>query len=68
MTTIRLYTPKAAGTDVLGCSENSVYRLVADGVLRAVDISRPGSRRSKLRIRSDDLLAYIEQQTRVTRS
>lgn len=65
--TLRLHKPKEAGV-VLGISENGVYRLVADGVLRAVDVARPGSIRSKTRIRSDDLMAYIEQQTRVTRS
>ena len=48
----------------LGCSEMHVYRLIAAGQLRAVDISMPGAGRSKTRIRSDDLAQYIERQTR----
>jgi excisionase family DNA binding protein len=54
--------PGAAGQ--LGCSEMHIYRLIAAGQLRAVDISIPGSRRSKTRIRADDLASYIERQTR----
>jgi excisionase family DNA binding protein len=41
-----------------------IYRLIADGELRAVDISQRGSKRSKTRVRSDDLEAYIEVRTR----
>ena len=40
-------------------SEDHVYRLIAAGALRARDGSVPGSRRSKTRVRSDDLVAYI---------
>jgi excisionase family DNA binding protein len=58
-----LYTVPAAA-EYLGCSEMHIYRLIAKGVLRAVDISMPGSGRSKTRIRPDDLGAYLEQQTR----
>jgi excisionase family DNA binding protein len=57
-----LTVPGAAGQ--LGCSETHIYRLVAAGLLRAVDIATPGSGRSKTRIRADDLAAYIERQTR----
>ena len=42
-----------------------VYRLVSSGELRAVDISRKGARKSKTRIRSDDLDAYIDSQDTV---
>jgi hypothetical protein len=42
-----------------------VYRLIAKGALRAVDIASPGARRPKTRIRSDDLADYIERQTSV---
>ena len=38
-----------------GCSEMHVYRLIAAGELRAVDIATPGAGRSKTRVRSDDL-------------
>jgi excisionase family DNA binding protein len=48
----------------LGASEMHVYRLIASGDLRAVDISQPGSRKTKTRIRSDDLDDYIESRTR----
>ena len=47
-----------------GCSEMHVYRLIAAGELRAVDIATPGAGRSKTRIRSDDLAAYIDRKTR----
>jgi len=48
----------------LNASENHVYRLIASGDLRAVDISQRGALRSKTRVRSDDLADYIERQTR----
>lgn len=48
----------------LGCSGEHVYRLIAAGVLRAVDIAGPAARRTKTRVRSDDLADYIDRQTR----
>lgn len=63
---IVLFTPReAAGR--LRCSENHVYRLIARGTLRAVDIAQPGSWKPKTRVRSDDLDAYIEARTRTVR-
>lgn len=59
---LMLYTPAEAG-ERLRASESHVYRLIADGDLRAVDIAQPGSRRPKTRVRSDDLDAYIEART-----
>jgi len=53
-----------AAAERLECSEMHIYRLVSSGELRAVDISRKGARKSKTRIRSDDLYAYIEARTR----
>jgi hypothetical protein len=41
-----------------------IYRLVSTGELCAVDISLKGAGKSKTRIRSDDLDAYIENRTR----
>jgi len=41
-----------------------VYRLIAAGELRAVDIATPGAGRSKTRVRSDDLADYIDRKTR----
>jgi excisionase family DNA binding protein len=48
----------------LGCSDMHVYRLIAAGELGAVDIAQPGARRSKTRVRSDDVDTYIEARTR----
>ncbi len=62
-----LFTPKEAG-ERLRCSENHVYRLIARGLLQAVDIAQPESRKSKTRIRSDDLAAFIDMCTRTTRT
>lgn len=44
----------------LGCSKPHVYRLIQAGALRSVDISAPDSRRSKSRVRLDDLQSYID--------
>ena len=62
--TLSLLTPAEAAARI-GASEMHIYRLIADGELRAVDISQRGSKRSKTRVRSDDLEAYIETRTRV---
>ena len=61
---LSLLTPAEAAARI-GASEMHIYRLIADGELRAVDISQRGSKRSKTRVRSDDLEAYIETRTRV---
>lgn len=53
-----------AAAERLGCSEMHIYRMVSSGELRAVDISRKGAGKSKTRLRSDDLDAYIEARTR----
>ena len=50
--------------DRLSCSDDHVYRLIAAGVLRAVDVALPGAKRSKTRVREDDLVLYIDRQTR----
>jgi len=44
----------------LSCSKPHVYRLISASALRAVDISSPDSKRSKTRVRLDDLQAYID--------
>ena len=56
--------PIAATAARLGCSDNHVYRLIECGELPAVDIAQPGARRSKTRVRSDDVDAYIDARTR----
>lgn len=53
-----------AAAERIDCSDMHVYRLLAAGELRAVDIAQPGARKSKTRVRSDDLDAYIEARTR----
>ena len=57
----------AAAAARLGCSDMHVYRLIAAGELDAVDIAQPGARRSKTRVRSDAVDAYIESRTRRVR-
>jgi excisionase family DNA binding protein len=61
---VTLHSVAEAAAEILGCSEMHVYRLIAAGELTAVDIATPGAGRSKTRIRSDDLAAYIERKTR----
>lgn len=56
--TPRLLTPQDAA-DYLGCSKPHIYRLITTGALRAVDISAPGSQKSKTRIRQEDLNEYL---------
>lgn len=56
-----LYSLREAA-DLLSCSLSHVYRLMEADVLPGVDISRPGAARTKLRIRSDDLAAFIDEQ------
>jgi len=60
---VTLHSVAEAAAEILGCLEMHVYRLIAAGELTAVDIATPGAGRSKTRIRSDDLAAYIERKT-----
>lgn len=53
----------ARAAEVLDCSPTHVYRLIAAGRLRAVEIKVTG-RRPKTRVRADDLQAFIEVNTR----
>ncbi|MGH3300369.1 MAG: helix-turn-helix domain-containing protein [Streptosporangiaceae bacterium] len=59
--------PLPIAAERLGCSLNHVYRLVASGELPAVDIAQRGSRKSKTRVRSDDVDEYIDTRTRRAR-
>lgn len=45
--------------DLLSCSRPHVYALISSGRLGSVDISTPGSGRTKLRIRHEDLVAFL---------
>lgn len=48
---------------VMGCSENFVYTLIADGDLTTVDISRRGSRKAKTRVPEDVAIAFFARRT-----
>jgi excisionase family DNA binding protein len=56
---LSLLTPREAA-EALGCSVNSVYRLIAQVELKVIDIAPAGSQRSKMRIRRDDLRAFVD--------
>jgi excisionase family DNA binding protein len=56
-----LLTVKDAG-ERLGIGRNSVYALVNSGELRVVNVA-PAGRRPRLRIRLDDLQAFIDSKT-----
>lgn len=58
-TRAQLLTIPEAG-ERLRCSESHVYRLIAVGKLRAIDVAQPGARKPKTRISEHDLAAYIE--------
>lgn len=45
----------------LAVSRNTVYRLISDGALRAVNVGRQGKPRT--RVREDDLARFIDQHT-----
>lgn len=48
---------------LLGCGDNHVYNLIADGDLATVDISRRGSRKPKTRVPEDVARAFFERRT-----
>ncbi len=60
---VTLYSVTEAA-ERMGCSDMHVYRLIAAGELTTLDIATPGAGRSKTRVRSDDLAAYIDRKTR----
>ena len=63
-TGVQLLTPdQAAGR--LGCSRDTVERLIAAGQLRWVDIRSPQATRPRVRVRESDLAAFIDARTRV---
>lgn len=62
MSTKLLTIPETA--DELGIAATTVYRMIACGDLRAVDMAVPGAKKSKTRVREDDLEAFIEGRTR----
>jgi excisionase family DNA binding protein len=66
VTTKLLTIPEVA--DELNIAPNTVYKMIAAGDLRAVDMAVPGARKSKTRIRVDDLEAFVEARTRQPRA
>lgn len=54
-----LTIPEAAKR--IRASESHVYRLIAAGKLRPIDIAQPGARRPKTRVSEADLAAYIDE-------
>jgi excisionase family DNA binding protein len=52
----------------LDVSPNTVYKLIADGDLRAVDMASSTAKRSRTRVRADDIEAFIEARTRQPRA
>lgn len=64
---LSLLTPRRAA-EALGCSVNTVYRLVAQGELKTVDIAPAASKRPKARIRRGDLEAFISARAQGTAS
>lgn len=62
MSTKLLTIPEAA--EELRLAANTVYKLIATGDLRAVDMAVAGARKSKTRVRQDDLDAFIEARSR----
>lgn len=49
--------------EVMGCSENFVYTLIADGELTTVDIARRGSRKPKTRVPEDAAREFFARRT-----
>lgn len=64
MSTNLLTIPEAAA--LLRCGKTHMYELIATGELRVVDMRAAGSKRSKSRIREDDLQTFINRRTRST--
>lgn len=60
-------TPQQAA-DQLGCSKIHIYRLINGGALPSVDISAPGSQRTKTRILLEDLNGYVRSAQQRTAS
>lgn len=62
-----LLTIAEAATE-LRMTKNTVYKMIAGGELRAVDMATPGAKASRTRVRRDDLEAFIEARTREPRA
>ena len=56
--TIKVLTVQQAA-DALHCSKTHIYRLIHSGALETVDISKPGSQKTRMRILMEDLNEFI---------
>jgi excisionase family DNA binding protein len=59
---VQLLTIEQAGARLGIKSKSAVYALIANSALRAVDVAATG-KRSRTRIREDDLQAFIDART-----
>lgn len=51
--------------EALGCSDDHVYSLIADGLLPTIDIRRKGAQRPKLRVPIAAVDRYVAKHLRV---
>lgn len=61
--TLLLTIPETAAELRLG--EVTIYALIGDGELEAIDVARPGSKRTHLRVPLEAVKAYIASRPRV---
>ena len=61
--TLLLTIPEAATELRLG--RNTIYELIGDGLLEAIDVARPGSKRTHLRVPRESIQDYIRNRPRV---
>ena len=53
----------SGAAELLGCSRSYIYRLIASGQLRSVDIKVSGNTRPKTRVYAHEVEAFIEVNT-----
>ncbi|MEV7908597.1 helix-turn-helix domain-containing protein [Streptomyces anulatus] len=61
--TLLLTIPRAAKE--IGVHRGTLYRYISDGEIEAIDIARPGSRQTRLRIPIEAVRNYISSRPRV---
>lgn len=61
--TLLLTIPQTAAH--LGIHRATVYRYITDGDIEVIDVARPGSKKTRLRVPIDALRAYIASRPRV---
>lgn len=48
---------------LLGCSDNHIYNLIADGDLTTIDIARRGSKKPKTRVPEDVARGFLRRRS-----